>query len=571
MQSVKTIPRGWLIGLFGAICTAVGLKVGLLLAGVIPFNADEAIVALMARHILQGERPIFFYGQAYMGSLDAFLVAGAFKLLGSSVWAVRWIQIVLYSFTIFTTFLLGKKLTDSWKVGIISAWFLAIPSLNMTLYTTVSMGGYGEMLLIGNLILLTTLRITRELNRNDPSMSIMPWFILGFLSGLGLWAFGMTLVYSIPAFLYLTWYWYKVKPRSQEMKNNYDWWRKLRYDHKIGKRVKPRYGASLFGVAAIGMVFGSVPWLAYAQQSGVSKLVSELSGSAISGVENLNPLAQIIRHMLNFGLFGSTVVMGLRPPWEIRWLALPLAPFVLTFWVGVLVYVIKKLRVSPREPGFTHALLLVGVALMVIVGFIVTPFGADPSGRYFLPIGVVMAIFASQAVWEWQKKWGAYVWVVVGLLLAFNFWGTLQVARIRPPGVTTQFDPVTQIDHEYDQQLIEFLESEGENRGYSNYWVAYPLAFLSDERLIFTPRLPYHQDLRYTTRDDRYHPYRQLVDQSDYTTYITTNNPSLDEKLRSSLEDLDVTWNETTIGDYQVYYHLSRAVIPEEVGLGGIE
>jgi hypothetical protein len=38
---------------------------------VLPFNSDEAIVGLMARHMLQGERPLFFYGQAYLGSLDA--------------------------------------------------------------------------------------------------------------------------------------------------------------------------------------------------------------------------------------------------------------------------------------------------------------------------------------------------------------------------------------------------------------------------------------------------------------------------------------------------------------------
>jgi len=29
-----------------------------------PFDSDEAILLLMARHILQGERPLFFYGEA---------------------------------------------------------------------------------------------------------------------------------------------------------------------------------------------------------------------------------------------------------------------------------------------------------------------------------------------------------------------------------------------------------------------------------------------------------------------------------------------------------------------------
>jgi hypothetical protein len=46
----------------------------------------------MARHILQGERPLFFYGQAYLGSLDAWLVAGAFAVLGQSAAAIRLVQ-----------------------------------------------------------------------------------------------------------------------------------------------------------------------------------------------------------------------------------------------------------------------------------------------------------------------------------------------------------------------------------------------------------------------------------------------------------------------------------------------
>src|SRR6266851_2035799 len=74
----------------GGISAIIGLA-----AGVVPFNADEAIVGLMARHILQGERPVFFYGQAYLGSLDAWLVAGAFAIFGESVWPIRLVQIVL--------------------------------------------------------------------------------------------------------------------------------------------------------------------------------------------------------------------------------------------------------------------------------------------------------------------------------------------------------------------------------------------------------------------------------------------------------------------------------------------
>ena len=166
MQNLNETSRGWKFGLAGAVFVSVVLKIGLLVAEVVPFNADEAIIALMAKHILQGDRPIFFYGQAYMGSLDAYLVALIFKLGGIQVWGVRLVQIVLYSLTIATTAFLGKYLTGKWKVGVLAAWLLAIPTINMTLYTTVSLGGYGEMLLIGNLILLTTQKIVRDFRVN---------------------------------------------------------------------------------------------------------------------------------------------------------------------------------------------------------------------------------------------------------------------------------------------------------------------------------------------------------------------------------------------------------------------
>ncbi|NMB59768.1 MAG: hypothetical protein GYA12_11400 [Chloroflexi bacterium] len=142
--------------------------------------------------------------------------------------------------------------------------------------------------------------------------------------------------------------------------------------------------------------------------------------------------------------------------------------------------------------------------------------------------------------------------------------GTIESA-VGSPWITTQFDRVSWIDHHYDDDLIHFLQSNGETRGYSNYWVAYPLAFLTEEKILFVPRLPYHQDLRYTSRDDRIARYTELVDSSPQTAYITTFNPSLDQALREGFTRLGVTWKEKKIGDFLIYYSLSRPVRPAEI------
>jgi hypothetical protein len=97
--------------------------------------------------------------------------------------------------------------------------------------------------------------------------------------------------------------------------------------------------------------------------------------------------------------------------------------------------------------------------------------------------------------------------------------------------------------------------------------VAYPLAFLSEERLLFSPRLPYHLDFRYTPRDDRYPAYTAAAEGSSRVAYITTRHPQLDERLRTAFRAAGATWRETAIGDYRIFYDLSTAVRPAEIGL----
>lgn len=503
---------------------AAALKAGLLLAEVVPFNADEAVVALMARHILQGEFPLFFYGQAYLGSLDAWLVAAGFAVFGQQVWVIRLVQTLLYLGTIWTTARLGEVIFSR-ETGVLAAWLLAIPPVNVTLYTTASLGGYGETLLIGNLILLAVLKIGRR------GAGVGWWAGLGWLAGFGLWVFGLTLVYSLPAGVYLFW----------------QVWRERR---EALRRV---------GAAAAGFLIGALPYAVGAVQLGIGTAAAELAGRAIAGVGGGGWGEQVGRHVFSLLVLGTTVIFGFRPPWEVRWLALPLLPFVLIFWAWVLSGVV-------RGPKSKEGWLLIGVMGALVAGFVLTPFGADPSGRYFLPLAVPLSLFGAEAVSGLRRpRLGA---ALALLVVGYHLIGTVQSASKYPPAITTQFDAVTWLDKRHDPALIAFLSEQGERRGYTNYWVAYPLAFLSGEELIFVPALPYHLDFRYTPRDDRYPPYREAVEEAERVAYITTNHPPLEERLRAGFTALGVSWEETQIGDYRVFYRLARPVHPWELGLG---
>lgn len=515
------------VGLALALVAALGLKALLLAWGSLPFNADEAVVGLMARHILEGERPIFFYGQAYLGSLDAWLVAAGFVIAGVHVWVIRAVQVVLYLATIILTHRLARQTTGSEKAAWAAAMLMAVPVVGVTLYTTVSIGGYGEALVIGDLLLLTALAI-----KESPGRGRL-WFAWGLLSGLGLWVFGLTLVYSLASLVL-------VLPAYFQAQNRVRRWRQL-------------------WVAALGAGLGAAPWLGWAAANGPGALIGELGGSAIAGASPGGFLASVGSHLVNLLLFGPTVMMGIRPPWSVATLAWPLVPLALVFWLGVLAWAgLRRFRLGASRGGGP---LMASLAAVLLAGFVLTPFGADPSGRYFLPMAVVMAVFGGAWVAHlYRTAGGTWAAAALAAVLLFNLVSTVQVAKTNPPGLTTAFDPVAQIDESYLPDLASFLQAQGETRGFTNYWVAYPLAFVSDERLVFIPTLPYHQDFRYTPRDDRYVPYDELVLNSDRLAYITTNHPALEEAIAAQLRLRGVTFKQARIGPYHVVYDLSQPV-----------
>jgi hypothetical protein len=410
---------------------------------------------------------------------------------------------------------------------------MAIPVVNTTLYTTASIGGYGEALLMGNLLLLLTLNIVE----GKPShLKCIGW---GVLAGFAFWTFGLTLVYSVPAFVFLAARW-------------------LRSGAGIA------LGRS-FSVL-VGGILGALPIIAWGAAHGPRALIQELLGGAIAGASSPQWAQAVWNHILNLVVFGTSVIIGARPPWNVTGLALPLLPFAVAFWV---LAVFGALR--PRASTIPHGALgrlLGGVALAVLAGFVLTPFGADPSGRYFLPLAVVLAFVGGAFVSGVQRRAGArWAAAVLAVPLGFALWGNVQTAQLQPPGITTQFDAFTRREDQADPALLEFLRGSGETRGYTTYWVSYPLAFLSNEELIFIPRLPYHADLRYTSRDDRYAPYGDIVEGSSRVAFITSRHPELDGRLRDGLRTKGVAFEEIDIGGYHVFYHLSRVIAPSDLGI----
>ncbi|MBN1430141.1 MAG: glycosyltransferase family 39 protein [Anaerolineae bacterium] len=528
-------------GLWMAILLGAGLKTVILLTNSITFDADEAILALMARHILQGDWPLFFYGQSYMGALDAYLIAVAFLVGGQTVLMARLVQVALYLGVLVTTYMLTDRFSRNRTASTIAALLMAIPPVLFSLYTTSTLGDYVEILLINNLLFWIGWDI---LSGRKQSMSW--WLLAGILAGLGWWSMALVVVSVVPLLTIGLWHFRKDMP-----------WGRV-------------------GVLALGFVVGALPWIIGTLQRGAGATISDLSGAwfSVSGVDGAQGIGF---RLLSLTLFNIPALFGLRPSWSVDWIVLPVGIIIAMLYLFVLWQAAQRVLVRGENVEVSSRLMLLSLLLgwlSLLLLFIFSPFGGDPTGRYLLPLYPLLAILVGdwlcrvrRSMGRTSRRWSKIIPIAsLVVCLGYNLWGNVRSMLENPPGLTKQFDPISQIPHDHDQELIAFLDFIDADRGYSNTWVTFRFAFLTQERIIFSPRLPYKADMSYTYGDDRYPPYSQVVDEAEKVVYVTSNHPELDEEIGRRLGNLGVIFQENRIGPYTVFYDLSRCISPDDLG-----
>src|SRR6266480_2806637 len=159
-------------------------------------DGDEALVGVQAQHILRGEHPIYYCGQPYMGSLEAYLVALLFAIAGPSVWALRAEPILLSLVVVWLTWKLAGVLARAAQLPAyaqqifmtITALLAAIPPLYDTVVEMRLLGGYIETFVLMLLLLLMVLHLTLRWHAGASSKELaLRWVGIGFIVGLGCW------------------------------------------------------------------------------------------------------------------------------------------------------------------------------------------------------------------------------------------------------------------------------------------------------------------------------------------------------------------------------------------------
>lgn len=170
-------------------------------------NADEGTMGIMAMHIAShGEHPIFFYGQYYMGTLEAYLGVFFFHLFGVSLFALRLGPVLFFALFLTCMYFLTSLLYTK-TLAVLTLLLLSLGSSIMLDTEVVALGGYPELLFFGafSFLLACWLALTchQYASSRRKLWRLMAYGCWGLVAGVGFWSDFLMLVFILVSGLVL--------------------------------------------------------------------------------------------------------------------------------------------------------------------------------------------------------------------------------------------------------------------------------------------------------------------------------------------------------------------------------
>jgi 4-amino-4-deoxy-L-arabinose transferase-like glycosyltransferase len=420
---------------------SAGLTGWLLASSRIPRGADQAVPALMARHILEGKgHPVFYWGSTYGGSLEPHLLAGAFSIFGDSPAVYRGLLVLLYAVFLAGTVELTRRFFGR-PAALVSALFLAVPPFFLPYKVLTSDGAYASVALLGLASLAFALTADERLGAGRPALGAC--LLLGLAAGIGFWVTPVTLPVAGVAFLWL-----------------------------VG-RGRPRPRARELSAYALGALAGASPSLVWNARHGWASLrAPEMAPAAGAG---------LLANARGFFTESLPVLLGAARP---HFSGDPHASFpgalvAIPFLAAVLLVPAVGVARSDRRVRLLFGALL-ALAAATVFSARLTP--SEP--RYLVAayavlaplIGVSLgAVFMGSRRLLAAAGLAALV-VLVATQLSSAFHAHRHLGDTDDAQVSGPLEP-----------LLAALRSEGVTRAWANYWTAYRVTFESRGGILAAP------------------------------------------------------------------------------------
>jgi hypothetical protein len=500
------------------LCAAAALRISLLVRSNWMLEGDDALSALMALRVLDGDRPLMLKNQTYAAAWEPYAMAVSYALLGISRVSAKLPALLGSIGLIGTSWLLGREVGG--KAG---AWFAAllaaVPPVYVLVLSLKPWAPYTEVILFGSLSLLCVLRLGWPRSGQHHAR----WALgCGVAGGIALWMHPLAVWYLASAALVVI--------------------ARVR-----GPRLLPVIGWGL-----LGFVLGGLPIWLFNLQTGGATLRFILNGSQGQTADR----GAVLEAWWNSDLPRGA---GLWHPWGS---SPPLAGVVLAIWLTAVVAwaIVGRSGRGLRPLDAMLAFLVLVPLVYVLSGFggpALNPYGFDATGRYTPPIWFALAVIGGAALGAAWQKWR---WLAIGLSavpLAINAAG---IAAI---------DPLAAFQSPYwdrlpadNGPLLAVLRDEHVDAVVMNHWAGQPAMF--DAAAAAQSLYAYDWYDVQAGGIDRFPEYLPLVEQSDRPAYVlvtTESEPALEQKLRS----MGVSFVERRVMPYVVVIPSSRKVLPAEV------
>lgn len=146
------------------------------------YLADEGVVGLMGKHILEGAAaPVFFYGQAYLGALEAWCAAAVFAVGGVGILQLRLVPL-LFSIALGVAVYRFAQRFHSVAVARWATALVALAPMYFLQWNLKARGGFVEHVFLLFVVMLLFWPFYLYRHREGSSA-----FALGLVSGVALW------------------------------------------------------------------------------------------------------------------------------------------------------------------------------------------------------------------------------------------------------------------------------------------------------------------------------------------------------------------------------------------------
>ena len=496
--------------LVAVLISGLALRLWLLHSPFGEVEADESVVGLMALHVLQGERPVFYWGQPYLGSLEAYLVASVFAVAPPSNLLLKLVPTVVF-FVFVVLAYSGARRDLGLGPALLTALYYCLPGSFLLFWSTKARGGYVELLALGQALIFLAPWAARRGPRLDGRLALY-----GFLAGLALWTHTLGLAWVVPAAIYSA--------------------------TRLGKRL---LGAPLLAAVAGGLI-GLGPAIAENVRTG-GQTLEALQGGGSSGEvaqENFRKLVDVGLPVLA-GLGQATSSPALfaqdwpqRPgswPWSGA-LLLGLGMLLLAPWARALLAPFQRglaaERLSTAYFGLTVSLLTAILAVLGRFGELV----AEP--RYALGLYVAAPLIFGTLWTIGRRRWPLLV-ASLAAILGLNLFSLVTAdPRLNLPTTAGDSNQRTR------QRLIEYLEGQGIQSIYADYWIAYPVIFESGERIVASVSSGGY---------NRYLAYAHLVSIDPEPAFVFVRGSLEEAAFRRQLSSAGGRAGEHDVSIYRVY------------------